>query len=175
MDQTVMATLLAFLTALILAFWNSRLTRKAELNKELRLAVAEFTKNMAIGNHAMSWLTWKAKYTPNVLTSDDITDYEKIINSMFNNLVGSRIIVAALNMRIHEHMALLVQEMYVLDENIARAGVLFQRSPEDGREKLASFYDDVAKFEKELLDTVAELIGAEQASNKFKILLWKSK
>lgn len=163
MNQTVIAALLAFVAALGLAFWNSWLTRKTELNKELRLAVAEFTKNLALGNHAMSWLTWKAKNTPDLLTEGDIANYEETINSMFNNLVASRIIVAALNKRIHAHMASLVQQMYALDEKIATAGALFRHSPKESKENLAGYYTAVAEFEIELLDTVTELIGAEQA------------
>ena len=87
MNETIIAAILAFLTGLGVALWNSWLTRKAEINKELRLAVAEFTKNLAIGNHAMSWLTWKAKNTPNMLNQEDISNYEKVVNAMFNDLV----------------------------------------------------------------------------------------
>ena len=163
MDQAILTTMLALITAVIVAFWNSLLSRKTELNKELRLAVAEFSKNLAIGNHAMSWLTWKAKNTPDLLTTDDIQRYEEVINSMFTSLVAARIIVAALNKKIHENMSTLVQRMYAMDENIARAGALFRRSPEDGREKLASYFSEVSALEQELLDTVTELIGTERA------------
>lgn len=163
MDSSIDAALFAFLTALGLALWNSWLSRKAELNKELRIAVAEFTKSLAAGNHAMSWLTWKARNTPALLDGDDIAGYEKVTNTIFSELVASRIIVAALNKRIHQHMTMLVQEMYVLDENIARAGAMFQSTPDGAREKLASYYDEVTEFERRLLDSVAELIGSEQA------------
>ena len=162
MDSTIIAALLAFLTAVLLALWNSSLARKAEVDKELRSAVAELTKHMASGVQAMSWLTWNAKNNSDGITDEDISQYNETISMVYNELVGFRVVVAALSKRIHQNMTPLVRKLYTLDSQISKAAILFKSSPEDGIKALASFNDDISKFDHELLEAVTGLILSEK-------------
>jgi len=166
MNEVIIAGLIAFLTAVIAALWNSRLARKAELDKELRVALAALTKALSASVHAMAWLTWNARYNPKVLTAADISKYNETINSLFTDLVGFRVIVAALSENLHDDMTPLVERLYVLDRKVAIATTLFRDSPEASTKALASYLDEVNKFDNEILKRVTELIRLERTKKR---------
>jgi hypothetical protein len=158
MNDAVIAGGFAFLTAVIAALWNSRLARRAEVEKELRTAVAEVAKYTAASAHAMSWLTFNALYNPKRLTAEEITEYHETINHLFNELVEFRVIVAALDKRIHNGITPVVNRLCKLDEDIAKATILFRDAPEEGIKVLASYNQPVKKFEGELLEQITVLL-----------------
>lgn len=141
--------------------------REDEVVKDLRLAIAELTKKLAIGAHTMGWLTWKAKYDSANLTEEDIVDYNKKMQALFIEIVGARILVAALDKDIHTQMKPIIERLYILDGEIASKSALFKSSPQESIMALAKCNDIQAQLVTDLLERATELIGLEQVREQF--------
>src|SRR5262245_38210832 len=72
------------------------------IEKDARLALADLTKKLAAGVHAMCWLSWKAKFEPDKLSERDLSAYDTSMQSLFPDIVGSRVILAALSKETHD-------------------------------------------------------------------------
>ena len=46
--------------------FKDHLTVESESRRTVRLAIAEVAKRVAAATHAISWVTWPAKYAPNI-------------------------------------------------------------------------------------------------------------
>lgn len=138
-------------------------SRKDEHEKALRLAVAELTRKLAAGTHAIAWLTWKAKNAPTELTEQDLSVYNKEMKTLFPDIVGSRVVVVALDKEVHTKMTPLILKLYSLDEQVARAAMLFEDARSDCITALAHYYDVDLDLDKELLTKVTEIMGLDEA------------
>jgi hypothetical protein len=132
--------------------------RKDEHDKNIRLAVAELTKKLAAGTQEISWLTWKAKYTPDALTVTDIANYNNKMAVLFPDIVGARVIVDAIDKSIHARLTPLINKLYSLDENIALAAKDFGSSRERCTKALAGYYEQWLSLDKEILTRVTEIM-----------------
>jgi hypothetical protein len=141
--------------------------REDEVVKDLRLAIAELTKILAIGAHTMGWLTWNAKYDSANLTEEDMVDYNKRMQVLLPEIVGARILVAALDKDIHAQMGPIIERLYELDEELASRSALFKSSPQEGIKALAECKDIQAQLVTDLLERATELIGLEQVRAQF--------
>jgi hypothetical protein len=138
-------------------------SRNDEHEKTLRLALAELTRKLAAGTHAIAWLTWKAKYASTELTEGDLSVYNKDMKALFPDIVGSRIVVVALDKEIHTKITPLILNLYSLDAQVARAGMLFKGARSDCIKAIAQYYEAVLEFDKELLTKVTETMGLDEA------------
>ncbi|MDT4895518.1 MAG: hypothetical protein QOH25_595 [Acidobacteriota bacterium] len=132
--------------------------REDQTDKEFRLAVADLTKKIVQGTHRIIWLAWKAKNEPTNLTEEDFIMYDKQMAEIFPDIVGSRIIVAALNQKVHIEITPFVRRLYALDEEVAKARILFRETPEKSTATLAACYDKTIKFDSELLVRVTDIV-----------------
>jgi hypothetical protein len=153
----ILAAAIAALVALSVALYNSRRqsnleyekwlrTREDQIDKDFRLAVADLTRKIVQGTHQIFWLAWKAKHEPTYLTEEDFIMYDKRMAELFPDMVGSRIIVAALNQKVHTDMTPFISRLYDLDEEIAKIRILFREPPEKGTATLADCYDKATKL-----------------------------
>lgn len=94
-------------------------SRKDELLKQVRLAAADLAKRVAAGAQAMTWLLWIAKYEPANLTEKDIATYDREMKSLYSDLVGAEVVLAALDKHLFSKMKPLVNDLYKLDQGIA--------------------------------------------------------
>jgi len=138
-----------------------RREREDNLEKDIRSAVAELTKKLAAGIQAIGWLTWKAENYPTKITEDDLANYDNDMKTLFPDIVGSRIAVAALNRETHTKMTPLVNELYSLDAQVAKATMTFKDSQEGGCKALADCYGKSRQFNDEFLEKVTEIVGLD--------------
>jgi hypothetical protein len=136
--------------------------REDEREKNLRLAIAELTRRLAAGTHEVSWITWKAKHAPTELTEEDLNVYNREMKALFPDIVASRIVVNAIDKRLHTRLTPLVVSLYALDEQVALAAVLFRSSNERCIEALARCYEICLDLDKELLTEVTEMMSLDQ-------------
>ena len=138
-----------------------RRTREDNLEKDIRSAVAELTRKLAAGIHAIGWLTWKAENYPKKITEDDLENYDKDMKSLFPDIVGSRIAVAALSREMHTKMTPLVNALYNLDAQVAKAAMAFKDTQDEGSKALADCYGKSRQFVDEFLEKVTEIVGLD--------------
>ena len=138
-------------------------SRKDEYEKTLRLAVAELTRKLAVGTHTIAWCTWKAKHAPTELTEEDLSIYNKEMKALFPDIVGSRVVVVALDKEVHTKMTPLILKLYSLDEQVAQAAMLFKDARSDCVAALAHYYEVDIELDKELLTKVTEIMGLDDA------------
>jgi hypothetical protein len=159
---TLLGAILAGSVAIVLALFNSwrqsaleykkwRLARQDAQNTQLRNAVAELVKKIAIGNHAIGWLTWTASFEPESFNESNLLAYDKKISDLFPEIVSSRIVLAALSGELHNRLSPLVAELYQIDVQVAEAGTLFKKRDRKGLAKLAEIYSTVREFDEKLL------------------------
>ena len=137
-------------------------SKRDEWDRETRLAVAELTRNLAAGVHAIAWCTWTAKYEPDEMRNEHFGKYDKEIKGLFPAIVGARVVLAILNRELHEKMTPLIKKLYTLDKELAQASVLFRKVRSEGIEKLAICYGNSNEFDKEILQTVSNIISLEE-------------
>lgn len=160
------AAFVAFVVALYNGSRQSKLeserwlrAREDEADREFRVAVADLTRKIAQGNHRIVWLAWKARNEPASLTDDDFRMYDEQMAELFPDIVGSRVIVAALNKQVHAEISHFVNDLYSLDARVARARNLFKATPEKGRETLIEIYDETVTADARLLEKVTSVVG----------------
>src|ERR1051326_1558955 len=151
--------------------WQSRLerakwlrSRNDEREKQLRIAVAELTRKLAVGTHQIAWLTWKARNAPAELTEEDISIYNGEMKALLPDIVASRVVVDALDKSIHAKVTPLVEILYALDAQVALAGILFKSSKEDCAEALASYYETCLDIDKRILQEVTEMMRLDETN-----------
>lgn len=96
------------------------------------------------------------------MTSDQLQGYEKEMNTLLSELVGSRVILAALDENIHSTLSPLVEKLYALDVQVGEAKALYVSSPNQGLEALAKLHSASLKFDDELLETVTNLVSLKE-------------
>jgi cell division protein FtsL len=116
------------------------LLRQDEAAKSVRLAVAEVARLLASAAQAVSWLTWNGTHAPDLVTESDFDTYNKAMKTLFPQIVGAHLLLVALDKRTDETINPLVQQLYLLDEEVAKASVLFAKSPTASTAALAACY-----------------------------------
>jgi hypothetical protein len=133
--------------------------REDDKQKEIRLAIVELTKNLSIALQAMEWLTWKAENAPNSLIEEDISVYDKDMRAVLPKIVSSHVLVAALSKTKYDRLTPLVDEVYNLDVQIAKASLLFKNSPQECIQALAAMHNVCLRFHRKLQKEVTEIIS----------------
>ncbi|HWM90997.1 MAG TPA: hypothetical protein VN493_09540 [Thermoanaerobaculia bacterium] len=137
-----------------------------ELEKETRLATAELTRGIAAGIHAVAWCSWKARYEPDDLKEKDFALYDREIKGIFPEIVGSRVVLAALDRTLHEQMTPFVKELYQLDKELAKASALFRKSREEGIRAVDVCYSHANLFDKKLLSEVSKIVNMSDTQSQ---------
>lgn len=127
--------------------------------RNIRIAVAEVAKRIAAGVHSMCWLCWAAKNNPNSFDESNLINYDQEMHQVLTNLVGDRVILAALDKNTHSHLSPLADKLYSLDAEIGLAMALWRRNPSEGIKALSLFHQQASEFDDELLRCVTNLEG----------------
>lgn len=72
------------------------LTENLEILRERRTAIADFARKVSVGYHAMSWLTWKPKNTPQSFSKKDIATYNDDMRLAFPEIVAAHVVASSL-------------------------------------------------------------------------------
>jgi hypothetical protein len=137
--------------------------KEDEWEKNTRLALAELTKSLAAGVHAIAWCTWAAKFEPEEMQVEHFAIYDKEIRGLFPVIVGARVVLATLDPELHKKMTPLIKKLYKLDAELTHASVLFSKDREQGLKSLEMCYDESNQFDKEILETVSNIVNLEAA------------
>ncbi len=137
--------------------------KKDEWEKETRLALAELTRSLAAGVHAIAWTTWPAKYEPEEMQMGHFAKYEIESKSVFPVLVGARVVLATLDRDLHDKMTPLIKKLYRLDAELTQASVVFGKARAQGLKLLAACYEESNEFDKEILETVSNIVNLRRA------------
>jgi hypothetical protein len=140
--------------------------RQEEAERSIRAAVADFTKKMAAGVQVVVWLTWHAKNNPDKLIGANLAEYEKEMKSLYLELVGSRIAVAALSQEVHNQLTPLVNNLYRLDEEVSHTILLFPDSPEQCIQKLSEYHAEAYDLEVDLVKKVSGFLSLDKIPSK---------
>jgi len=136
--------------------------KEDEWEKETRLALAELTKSLATAVHAIAWCTWCAMYEPEEMHRKHFDRYDRESREIFPVIVGARVVLARLDHELHEKMTPLIKKLYRLDAELSHAWVLFRKEREQGLEKLAICYEESIQFDKEILQTVSNIVNLQE-------------
>ena len=146
-----------------------RQTREDELRRDIRLAAAELSRKIAAGAQAISWLVWKARFDLENLTGRDKSAYDREIKSLLADLVGAEVVVAALDKDVFARMKPLINELYLLDHQVAFAIRHFQDSGEkrtDSIKQLNDLYEPASDFFNKISGTVLNSLGLPDEQRK---------
>ena len=111
---------------------KSDLTRKLEIDRERRTAIADFAKKISVGYQAMEWLTWKAKHSPKIFSKLDIDAYNDDMKSSFPQIVAARVVVSAVDIDRVDVMNAIAERLYKVDGELARLCVTYADAQDPG-------------------------------------------
>ena len=131
--------------------------RQDTIEKETRLALADLTKKIAAGINAIAWVTWKAKNEPERFSENDLTTYDTTMKTLFPDIVGSRVTLAALSKEVHDQVSPLLTKLYRLDVQTTNAAAVYRKTALEGTEALAECLSEVSKFDESLLNEVTRI------------------
>lgn len=154
-------------TTLIESF-KSQETRKNEIARERRIAIAELAKKIAAAYHSMEWLTWKAVHDSTGFCSKDIDAYDNEIKSLFTQIVGTRVVAAAVAPGLNTQAGKMAQELYILDAEISFAGSQYKVAQQENKDTdvsrmaIAEVYPRIVKQRSLFVQKVSEIAGIDQ-------------
>jgi len=144
--------------------------RDDKLIHDLQLAIVELTRKLAAGIHSMQWFMWIAVYQPEKFSVEQFNEklqgYNNEVHSLFPELTGSLMVIAALDKDMYNRMSPLVDEFMELDWQIAMIAVSQDDSFSKSVEALASCYSKVNEYKKRLHECVSEIIGIRKIDRK---------
>jgi hypothetical protein len=140
-----------------------RAARQDELDKERRLAIAELSRKIVAAVQTIARLAWYAQYQSDHISSEDISDYDKKIDGLLSEIMGSLVIVSALDSNMHAQMNRLVRKVYNLDDQFAKATILLASSRDEGIQAMADCLPEVVSFWGELNQAVADMFSNSAA------------
>jgi hypothetical protein len=137
--------------------FKSQLATELESRRNVRLAVAELAKRIAAAAHSIAWTTWPAWYCPDSFTSAHLDKYDTEIHVLLSDIVGARVILAALSPRVHGQLSHLTDRLYGLDVDMGEAKALFGQNKPQALVKLANLHEAAGRLDDQLLEVVTKL------------------
>ena len=144
-------------TAISLERTKLEYSREEEAKKSLRLAVAEFARELSTATQRITWLVWVAEHDPDSLLEKDFDSYDADIKAILPRLFTSQVIVAAYDKNTHDRLMELSQRVYHIDSDIGKARVAFRRSPPEGIKALQKSARDTWNFVNSLPEDLAKV------------------
>ncbi len=120
--------------------FKGRLTEESESRRSVRMAIAEVAKSVAAATHAISWVTWPAKYASKTFTLTHLDKYDREIHALLGQIVSARVVLAALSPTMHDRLGPLIDKLYDLDVRMGEAKRVFGEEPERGLTALSALH-----------------------------------
>lgn len=137
--------------------------REDELQKNLRLALADFSCELATGVQRATWLLWIAENNPSSFSEKDLSTYDEEMRAILPRFFTARVMVAAHDIATYERLSDLTSRLYKLDSDIAVAGQQFRESRKDGLKALQLLYRGAQQLHPRLPDELAKVISLPPA------------
>jgi hypothetical protein len=134
--------------------------RQDESRKNLTLAFAEFSQELATGVQKATWLLWIADFSPALFSEKDLEIYNQEIKIVLPKLLAARVKLAAHDYSIYQKVSRITQDFYSLDANIALTELKFKKSKEIGLREFQELSKQAQKLHGRLPSVLASIIGA---------------
>lgn len=131
--------------------------REDDLAKEARLAVADFTRKLAAATHSIVWLAWKARFRPFEVRQQDISTYDEEMHKLIPEIVGTLVVISALNKELYDRMNPLAREFYELENLMADTAPGLLDSSRTHTNKIETIHNKAYMFNRELAQEVTEV------------------
>ncbi|MCP4550238.1 MAG: hypothetical protein GY835_27570 [bacterium] len=158
MTPEISSALIGALAAILAVYVADIIKARLEYKREIRLAVAKLTRMLGAAAHSAAWLTWKVRYRPSRITASDIEKYDKEMHTLFPELTGALVVLAALNKSVYDKMRPLVLDVYKLDNDISETATKILEKDADGIKELDCQYDQANEMESELPEKAADIM-----------------
>jgi hypothetical protein len=126
----------------------------AERDREIRLAVSEFSAEMSRVLQTLSWFTWQAAHRAAVVSSGWVDAFDAEMKTQQPLVMAALSRLAALSPAAYARFEPLVSEMFEVDAQVARAGSGIDTGRDVARAQIAEYdepTDDLFKrFQREL-------------------------
>ena len=146
--------------------------RATTITTELRSAVADVTRALAAGIHAMEWLTWSAEKKSDLLTEEKLAqkaeEYNLTMNKLFPEIVGSLVVVASIENEVYKKLSPLSEKLEKLDVAISKEFLSTDEPLPKRVDKLAEYHVQANDLAKALPKEVREILrdSADAAMKK---------
>jgi hypothetical protein len=164
----VIAAVVSLFNIFYTTFSQSRLesqkwiqARQDDADKNLRLAVADLTRKLAIGSHRMGWVTWKAVYARDSFSAEDIATYDKDMREVLPDVIAAHLLIAAMDRKTYDKIGPLAEKLYMIDGAIGQAGHDFINSKRQINSKWMELYNLCLKYQDQLKKEMTEIISAK--------------
>jgi len=141
--------------------FKNQLVAESESRRSVRQAVAEVAKFVAAATHSISWVTWPAKYAPKTFSLAHLDKYDLEIHSRLGDIVGARVVLAALSPAMHARLSPLIDELYDLDVQMGDAKRIFEEDRGRGLMALARLHVASGELDDQLLEKVTQMGTAD--------------
>jgi hypothetical protein len=132
----------------------------AERDREVRIAVGEFSTEMSRVLQTLSWFAWQAAHRATVVSPTWIDAYDADMKTQQPLVMAALSKLAALSPAAYARFEPLVSEMFEVDSQVAGAGSVIDTEPDVARAQIAEFdepTDDLFnRFQRELASWALE-------------------
>ncbi|MBD2168181.1 hypothetical protein H6G64_35860 [Calothrix sp. FACHB-156] len=136
-----------------------QITREDAIIQELRIVIQQVTIKMAAAMHSMTWLTWIAKEDVSQITIEKIKLYNEEQNKLLPEILGFSSSVAALDKTAYDLIAQIINDIFILDSKIGKAGLQFEKSPSEGGKALFECYKQAVSLEEKLPQQIGNIVS----------------
>jgi hypothetical protein len=137
--------------------------REDDAKKNLRLALADFSRELSTGVQRATWLLWIAENNPSAFSEKDLSTYDEEMRAILPRFLTARVVVAAHDMATYERLSELSNRLYKLDADIAVAGRTFRTSRAQGLKELQRLSREVQQLRPSLPGDLAKLMSGSSA------------
>lgn len=177
MDPTTSAllgTLIGAATALVgaaatllVSLHNERRRREeaehAAFVQSLRSTAATVFAEFYNFSHAISWVTWYARFAPDAVGEEMLRGYERDSHTVIPKLQGALAMVASLSLPAFQQLQPLVTELFVLDKHVSLAIGQYANDPAETLTTLAGLLDEVNAVQDKLPQELHQIMQNVQS------------
>lgn len=156
-DKAIIGGLLVFAVYKFNRFletYKNQSAKSEEAERTKRQALADLSKRIAAGSHIICWLCWYAKYSPTEVTLISFENYEKEMHATQTELVGLRVVLAAVDKERHSRLSHYIDRLYKMDVEVGKSKTLFLQSRDKGLKALSEIHEKSLSFDRELLTEI---------------------
>jgi hypothetical protein len=139
--------------------------RQDEILRESRLAVAELARRIAAAGQSFEALLWTAKFEPTRFSYDHVAAHDKTMSTIYTEMTGAQIVVAALNPSLYEKVAPIVNEVYKTDAIIAGLANSLEQNPSKVSD-LGDLWPQATIFSKDLPKRILGILSLSEGAKK---------
>lgn len=136
--------------------WQKQQENEAQRN--LTVAFADYSRELATGIHEAVWLLWIAQNSPSLFSEKDFGAYNRRIKEVLPRLMASNVLLAAHDYSIYKQSRSITQDFYTLDANIALSAAEFKKSRKSGLKHFQKLYWEAQSLNASIPKKLSDII-----------------